>query len=158
MGTNGREEGEGWRAMVGGGKREGRGGEGERRMENGNFVKSVTENSNFLTFVTGNVVTRSIVATDWRYVYEQLFGKLLKMIYGAWIDLNCLKRNFGGLNAESSEVQREQHPQAYILMIIGGLLTPNKSQNLIHLRWLLKLVDFREPSELSWGSAMLAKL
>ncbi|MBA0611053.1 hypothetical protein Godav_011769 [Gossypium davidsonii] len=35
---------------------------------------------------------------------------------------------------------------------------PNLSRNLIHLRWLLKLVDFRVAGELSWGSAMLAIL
>ncbi|MBA0686627.1 hypothetical protein Goari_014219, partial [Gossypium aridum] len=29
-------------------------------------------------------------------------------------------------------------------LIIGGILMPNKSRNLIHLRWLLKLVNFRE--------------
>ncbi|MBA0611054.1 hypothetical protein Godav_011769 [Gossypium davidsonii] len=28
---------------------------------------------------------------------------------------------------------------------------PNLSRNLIHLRWLLKLVDFRVAGELSWG-------
>ncbi|MFQ6657701.1 hypothetical protein Gotur_027267, partial [Gossypium turneri] len=32
------------------------------------------------------------------------------------------------------------------------------SRNLIHLRWLLKLVDFRAADELSWGSAVLATL
>ncbi|KAK5784623.1 hypothetical protein PVK06_039149 [Gossypium arboreum] len=35
---------------------------------------------------------------------------------------------------------------------------PNKSQNLIHLRWLLKLINFREAGELSLGSALLATL
>ncbi|MBA0871155.1 hypothetical protein Goshw_021931 [Gossypium schwendimanii] len=33
---------------------------------------------------------------------------------------------------------------------------PDLSRNLVHLRWLLKLIDFRVASELSWGSAMLA--
>ncbi|MFQ6622702.1 hypothetical protein Gotur_002755 [Gossypium turneri] len=32
------------------------------------------------------------------------------------------------------------------------------SRNLIHLRWLLKLIDFRAASELSWGSTVLATL
>ncbi|KAG8489390.1 hypothetical protein CXB51_017473 [Gossypium anomalum] len=32
------------------------------------------------------------------------------------------------------------------------------SRNLVHLRWLLKLVDFRTADELSWGSAVLATL
>ncbi|MFQ6651611.1 hypothetical protein Gotur_023869, partial [Gossypium turneri] len=42
--------------------------------------------------------------------------------------------------------------------IIGGYLMPDLSQNLVHLRWLLKLVDFRAAGELSWGSAVLAIL
>ncbi|MBA0841445.1 hypothetical protein Goarm_003936 [Gossypium armourianum] len=35
---------------------------------------------------------------------------------------------------------------------------PDLSQNLVHLRWLLKLVDFRAVGELSWGSSVLATL
>ncbi|KAG8488693.1 hypothetical protein CXB51_016652 [Gossypium anomalum] len=42
--------------------------------------------------------------------------------------------------------------------MIGGYLMPNLSRNLVHLRWLLKLVDFRAADELSWGSAVLATL
>ncbi|MFQ6628632.1 hypothetical protein Gotur_006608, partial [Gossypium turneri] len=32
------------------------------------------------------------------------------------------------------------------------------SRNLVHLRWLLKLVDFRAVGELSWGSTVLLTL
>ncbi|MFQ6658500.1 hypothetical protein Gotur_027738, partial [Gossypium turneri] len=32
------------------------------------------------------------------------------------------------------------------------------SRSRVHLRWLLKLVDFRAAGELSWGSAVLATL
>ncbi|MBA0876695.1 hypothetical protein Goshw_001606 [Gossypium schwendimanii] len=35
---------------------------------------------------------------------------------------------------------------------------PDLSRNLVHLRWLLKLVEFRAAGELSWGSAVLATL
>ncbi|KAK5771862.1 hypothetical protein PVK06_048116 [Gossypium arboreum] len=35
---------------------------------------------------------------------------------------------------------------------------PDLSRNLVHLRWLLKLVDFRAAGEFSWGSAVLATL
>ncbi|MBA0785097.1 hypothetical protein Gotri_000168, partial [Gossypium trilobum] len=35
---------------------------------------------------------------------------------------------------------------------------PDLSQNLVHLIWLLKLIDFRVAGELSWGSAVLATL
>ncbi|MFQ6649480.1 hypothetical protein Gotur_022438 [Gossypium turneri] len=47
---------------------------------------------------------------------------------------------------------------AYMLEIIRGYLMPDLSRNLVHLRWLLKLVDFRAAGELSWGSAVLATL
>ncbi|KAG8488602.1 hypothetical protein CXB51_016518 [Gossypium anomalum] len=42
--------------------------------------------------------------------------------------------------------------------IIGGYLIPDLSRNLVHLRWLLKLVDFRATGEFSWGSVVLATL
>ncbi|MBA0826876.1 hypothetical protein Goarm_011690 [Gossypium armourianum] len=42
--------------------------------------------------------------------------------------------------------------------MIGGSLMPDLSRNLVHLRWLLKLVDFRTAGKLSWGSAVLATL
>ncbi|KAK5836305.1 hypothetical protein PVK06_012088 [Gossypium arboreum] len=35
---------------------------------------------------------------------------------------------------------------------------PDLSQNLVHLRWLLKLVDFRAVGEFSWGFSVLATL
>ncbi|KAG8475430.1 hypothetical protein CXB51_032261 [Gossypium anomalum] len=42
--------------------------------------------------------------------------------------------------------------------MIKGYLMPDLSRNLVHLRWLLKLVDFRAAGELSWGPAVLATL
>ncbi|MBA0728981.1 hypothetical protein Golax_004604 [Gossypium laxum] len=42
--------------------------------------------------------------------------------------------------------------------MIRGYLMPDLSRNLVHLRWLLKLVDFRVIGEFSWGSAVLATL
>ncbi|MBA0694315.1 hypothetical protein Goari_004626, partial [Gossypium aridum] len=49
----------------------------------------------------------------------------------------------------SIEERRVRYTRAYILHIIRGILMLDKSQNLVHLRWLLKLVDFRQASELS---------
>ncbi|MBA0777879.1 hypothetical protein Gotri_005841 [Gossypium trilobum] len=69
-----------------------------------------------------------------------------------------LRRNFGELDEDLTKVKREQHVHAYILMAIGGILMSDKSQNLVHLRWLLKLVNFREAHELNWGSTVLATL
>ncbi|MBA0830149.1 hypothetical protein Goarm_014694 [Gossypium armourianum] len=40
----------------------------------------------------------------------------------------------------------------------GGYLMLDLSRNLVHLRWLLKLVDFRAVREFSWGSFVLATL
>ncbi|MBA0771775.1 hypothetical protein Gotri_007251 [Gossypium trilobum] len=59
---------------------------------------------------------------------------------------------------DSTEVERIRYARAYILEMIGGYLMPDLSRNLVHLRWLLKLVDFRTVSEFSWGSAVLATL
>ncbi|MBA0761433.1 hypothetical protein Gotri_024085, partial [Gossypium trilobum] len=62
------------------------------------------------------------------------------------------------LGDDSTEVERIRYARAYILEMIGGYLMPDLSQNLIHLKWLLKLVDFRSAGELSWGSVMLSIL
>ncbi|MBA0808910.1 hypothetical protein Gohar_024610 [Gossypium harknessii] len=42
--------------------------------------------------------------------------------------------------------------------MIRGYLMLDLSRNLVHLRWLLKLVDFRAVGKFSWGSAILAPL
>ncbi|MBA0643924.1 hypothetical protein Goklo_028166, partial [Gossypium klotzschianum] len=62
------------------------------------------------------------------------------------------------LGDDSTEVERIRYVRAYILEMIGGYLMPDLSQNLVHLKWLLKLVDFRSAGELSWGSVMLSIL
>ncbi|MBA0634126.1 hypothetical protein Godav_025204 [Gossypium davidsonii] len=46
-----------------------------------------------------------------------------------------------------TEVVRIRYARAYILEMIGGYLILDLSRNLIHLRWLLKLVDFRAAGE-----------
>ncbi|KAG8498868.1 hypothetical protein CXB51_005282 [Gossypium anomalum] len=48
------------------------------------------------------------------------------VVAGAQIDMNWLRRNFGGLDKELTKVQREQHARVYILMIIEGLLMPDR--------------------------------
>ncbi|MBA0695935.1 hypothetical protein Goari_002532 [Gossypium aridum] len=42
--------------------------------------------------------------------------------------------------------------------MIRAYVMPDLLRNLIHLRWLLKLVDFRATGEFSWGSTVLATL
>ncbi|KAG8481071.1 hypothetical protein CXB51_025794 [Gossypium anomalum] len=88
--------------------------------------------------VDGYVVTGSASSSDWSAVCYELLGAIPDYING--------------------ELERIRYARVYILEIIGGYLIPDLSQNLVHLRWLLKLVDFRAADELSWGSAVLAKL
>lgn len=105
--------------------------------------------------VDGPVMTGSVQANNWRDVRKKLLGKVSKTICGARIDMNWLRKNFGQLNEDSTQVQREQQARVYILLIIKGVLMPDKSRNLVHLRWLLKHVNFREAGKLSWWLAVL---
>ncbi|MBA0845073.1 hypothetical protein Goarm_023225, partial [Gossypium armourianum] len=59
---------------------------------------------------------------------------------------------------DSTEVERIRYTRAYIFEIIGGYLILDLSRNLVHRRWLLKLVDFRATGELSWGFVVLETL
>ncbi|MBA0751418.1 hypothetical protein Gogos_000341 [Gossypium gossypioides] len=57
-----------------------------------------------------------------------------------------------------TEVERIRYAQANIMEMIGGYLMPDLSRNLLHLRWLLKLVDFKATDGFSWGFTVLATL
>ncbi|KAH1115145.1 hypothetical protein J1N35_008523 [Gossypium stocksii] len=72
--------------------------------------------------------------------------------------MGWLQDTFPEPRDDSIDVERVRYAQAYILQILGGYLMPGKSQNLVHLMWLLKLIDFRVVGELSWGSALLSTL
>ncbi|MBA0879648.1 hypothetical protein Goshw_020609, partial [Gossypium schwendimanii] len=70
------------------------------------------------------------------------------------IEIGWLRDTFLELGNDSTEVERIRYAQAYIIEMIEGYLMPDLSRNLVHLRWLLKLVDFRaaEPSnKLCWN-------
>ncbi|XP_052478827.1 protein MAIN-LIKE 1-like [Gossypium raimondii] len=77
---------------------------------------------------------------------------------GGKIEMGWLRDTFLDPDDDSTEVERIRYAWAYILQIIGGYLMPDLSRSRVHLRWLLKLVDFRAAGELSWGSAALATL
>ncbi|MBA0866696.1 hypothetical protein Goshw_023491 [Gossypium schwendimanii] len=72
--------------------------------------------------------------------------------------MDWLRDTFLELRNDSTEVERIRYAQAYILEMIRGYLMLDLSRNLVHLRWLLKLVDFRAVGKFSWGSAILAPL
>ncbi|RYR77758.1 hypothetical protein Ahy_A01g002361 [Arachis hypogaea] len=49
-----------------------------------------------------------------------------------------------------------QYARCYIMLLIRGYLMTDKSNNLVHLRWLSLLGDFGQCRVLSWDSAVLA--
>ncbi|RYR51326.1 hypothetical protein Ahy_A06g026345 [Arachis hypogaea] len=57
--------------------------------------------------------------------------------------------------ADDPEILR-QYARCFILLLIGRYLMTNKSNNLVHLRWLPLLQDFQRCLGLSWDSAVLA--
>ncbi|QHN81795.1 uncharacterized protein DS421_20g690040 [Arachis hypogaea] len=56
---------------------------------------------------------------------------------------------------DDSETLR-QYARCYIMLLIGGYLMTDKSNNLVHIHWLPFLRDFGECRVLSWGSVVLA--
>ncbi|MFQ6657696.1 hypothetical protein Gotur_027267, partial [Gossypium turneri] len=108
--------------------------------------------------VDGFVLIGSVQSTDWGAICCDLLGAILDNIYGGWVEMGWLRNTFLKSGNDSTEVERIRYARAYILEIIGGYMMLDLSRNLIHLRWLLKLVDFRAADELSWGSAVLATL
>ncbi|KAH1047766.1 hypothetical protein J1N35_038550 [Gossypium stocksii] len=72
--------------------------------------------------------------------------------------MGWLRDTFLESDNDSTKLEKIRYARAYILEIIRGYLMPNLSRNLVHLRWLLKLIDFRAIGEFSWGSIVLATL
>ncbi|KAG8488860.1 hypothetical protein CXB51_016739 [Gossypium anomalum] len=106
----------------------------------------------------GFVFTGSVQSIDWGAICYDFLGAILDNIYRGRIEMDWLQDTFQKLGNDSIEVERIRYARAYILEIIKGYLMPDLSRNLVHLSWLLKLVDLRAAGELSWGSAMLATL
>ncbi|KAG8483657.1 hypothetical protein CXB51_022515 [Gossypium anomalum] len=108
--------------------------------------------------VDGDSVTGSAYSIDWGAVCYELLGAIPDNINGGRIGMGWLRDTFPEPNNDSTELERIRYARAYILEMIGGYLMPDLSRNRVHLRWLLKLVDFKVAGELSWGSAVLATL
>ncbi|MBA0878117.1 hypothetical protein Goshw_014432 [Gossypium schwendimanii] len=92
---------------------------------------------------------RSIQSTDWGVVCYDLLGSIPDNIYEGRIEMGWLRDTFSEPGNDSNEVKRIRYARAYIFEMIGGYLMLDLSQNLVHLRWLLKLVDFRAAGEFS---------
>ncbi|KAG8499333.1 hypothetical protein CXB51_005850 [Gossypium anomalum] len=108
--------------------------------------------------VDGYAVTGSASSTEWGVVCYELLGDIPDNINEGRIEMGWLRDKFPELDNDSTELERIQYARAYIIEMVGGYLMSDLSRNLVHLRWLLKLVDFRAAGELSWGSAVLATL
>ncbi|MBA0712627.1 hypothetical protein Golax_011714 [Gossypium laxum] len=84
-----------------------------------------------------------------RGVYHHFGGRTVAIgIANEWVH-GLVMRHIPRAGGDLTEVERIRYAQAYIIEIIGGYLMPDLSRNLIHLRWLLKLVDFRAAVKLS---------
>ncbi|KAG8498419.1 hypothetical protein CXB51_007341 [Gossypium anomalum] len=99
--------------------------------------------------VDGYAVTGSAQSANWGAVCFKLLGVIPDNINGGRIEMGWLRDTFPEPDNDSTELERTRYAMAYILEMIGGYLMPDLSQNLVHLRWLLKLVDFRAASEFS---------
>ncbi|XP_016683293.1 protein MAINTENANCE OF MERISTEMS [Gossypium hirsutum] len=73
------------------------------------------------------IMTKTVHADDWKAVCDKLLGLVPETIFGGQIEMDLLRRNFDALDQDLTEVKREQHTRSYILMIIGGILLPDKS-------------------------------
>ncbi|XP_012472461.1 protein MAIN-LIKE 2-like [Gossypium raimondii] len=108
--------------------------------------------------VDGSALTGSVQSADWGAICYDLFGAISDNIYGGRIEMSWLQDTFPESRNDSTEVERTRYARAYILEMIRGYLMSDLSGNLVHLRWLLKLVDFRVSDKFSLGSAVLAIL
>ncbi|MBA0634051.1 hypothetical protein Godav_029529 [Gossypium davidsonii] len=99
--------------------------------------------------VDGYAVTGSVQSGDWGAVCYELLGAILENINGGRLEMGWLQDTFLEPDDDSTELEKIRYARAYILQIIGGYLMSDLSRNLVHLRWLLKLVDFRAAGEFS---------
>ncbi|KAK5839121.1 hypothetical protein PVK06_007883 [Gossypium arboreum] len=103
-------------------------------------------------------VTGSVSSTDLGAICYELLGAISDNINGGRIEMGWLRDTFPEPDNDLTELERIRYARAYILEMIGGYLMLDLSRNLVHLRWLLKLIDFRAAGKLTWGSAVLATL
>ncbi|MBA0607028.1 hypothetical protein Godav_019396, partial [Gossypium davidsonii] len=94
--------------------------------------------------VDGSVLTGSAQSIDWGAICYDLLGMIPDNIYEVRIEMGWLRDTFLKPGDDSTEVERIRYARAYILEILGGYLMSDKSRNLVHLRWLLKLVDLEQ--------------
>ncbi|XP_057971910.1 uncharacterized protein LOC131160335 isoform X2 [Malania oleifera] len=109
--------------------------------------------------VDGKAITGPTTA-DWRGICEQLLGVSPPddAFNGSRLQLSYLTNQFQHLVDDADEEVVKRHARAYILLLIGGCLFADKSQNNVHLMFLPLLSDLDDAGNYSWGSATLAWL
>ncbi|KAH1107898.1 hypothetical protein J1N35_011666 [Gossypium stocksii] len=98
--------------------------------------------------VDRSVITREMIIPSKEDLYVTLLEKVSNKFDGGWILMNWLAKNFNKLPTNVTEVVKEQYARALILKLIGGILIPDKSCNLVHIRWNHGLSYMRLPKEL----------
>ncbi|MBA0873091.1 hypothetical protein Goshw_026795, partial [Gossypium schwendimanii] len=93
--------------------------------------------------VDGSVATGLEVIPDKDDTCEEFLGKVLKKFYSDRIGIKWLETNFKYLPIDTPDNVKEQYAQAFILRLIGGILMPDKSQNLSCVGLLEQLEDIR---------------
>ncbi|MBA0805298.1 hypothetical protein Gohar_004822, partial [Gossypium harknessii] len=93
--------------------------------------------------VCGEAETRNAHIPSYMWGVNHHFGRRAIIVR--------VTETFPMLVDDSTEVQRVRYAWVDILQILRGYLMLDKSRNLVHLRWLLKLIDFRTIGELNWG-------
>ncbi|KAK5771717.1 hypothetical protein PVK06_047957 [Gossypium arboreum] len=100
-------------------------------------------------------VTGSAQSADWGAVCYELLGAIPDNINEGRIEMGWLQDTFSEPDNDSAELERIRYARAYILEMIGGYLMLDLSRNRVHLRWLLKLVDFRAAVEMHQSDRIL---
>ncbi|GMP47616.1 hypothetical protein CsSME_00015278 [Camellia sinensis var. sinensis] len=77
---------------------------------------------------------------------------------GSSLKLKWISEHFRHLPHDASDETVHHYARAYILWLIGGVLVPDKSQNIVKMMFLPLLRDFDRIQEYSWGGATLAFL
>ncbi|RYQ85634.1 hypothetical protein Ahy_B10g105205 [Arachis hypogaea] len=96
----------------------------------------------------------SVICGNWMNG-RQFLASILRLSCSA---PECYSTHCGSnrLPVDADAATLRQYTRCYILLLIGGYLMTNKSNNQVHIGWLPLLDNFARCRGLSWGSAMLA--
>ncbi|KAH9604777.1 hypothetical protein KSS87_004294 [Heliosperma pusillum] len=96
----------------------------------------------------------------WMQLFEHYLGIAppKEAIKGNAIKLSWLIRTFKRLPDPYTEQQLHYFVRTYLLYLIGAVLFPDKSGNLVQFIYFQLLTDLTRLSEYSWGSGVLAYL